>query len=240
MITSDRTHDPALLIENSHQGVERFFAAARWLESDLSREPRWRSSEAYDELALESLQTAKDPILFAGGDTNLYGYVLNDPINFTDPVGLINYVTLGNGIVGTAAGAAEIITGAALALTSAEVGAVPGVVVGTTLVGDAGYRLGAGLNNIFNGLVDRGSAPGSALAQVGRTVGGDIGEKLGDAADLALGLALGRFVPPKLLIPPAATAVAATQAAGAVTTAAIDIVDSVRIPRRRPGKDRCP
>ena len=32
--------------------------------------------------------TAKDPILFAGGDTDLYGYVLNDPIRFVDPVGL--------------------------------------------------------------------------------------------------------------------------------------------------------
>jgi len=32
--------------------------------------------------------TVKDPILFAGGDTNLYGYVLNDPINFLDPDGL--------------------------------------------------------------------------------------------------------------------------------------------------------
>jgi RHS repeat-associated protein len=32
--------------------------------------------------------TAKDPILFAGGDTDLYGYVLNDPINFVDPLGL--------------------------------------------------------------------------------------------------------------------------------------------------------
>jgi RHS repeat-associated protein len=31
--------------------------------------------------------TAKDPILFAGGDTNLYGYVLNDPVNFIDPQG---------------------------------------------------------------------------------------------------------------------------------------------------------
>ena len=29
--------------------------------------------------------TAKDPILFAGGDTNLYGYVLNDPVNRMDP-----------------------------------------------------------------------------------------------------------------------------------------------------------
>ncbi len=32
--------------------------------------------------------TAKDPILFAGGDTNLFGYVLNDPVNFVDPLGL--------------------------------------------------------------------------------------------------------------------------------------------------------
>ncbi|MEJ2497582.1 MAG: RHS repeat-associated core domain-containing protein, partial [Sulfurovaceae bacterium] len=32
--------------------------------------------------------TAKDPIDFAGGDINLYGYVLGDPVNFVDPRGL--------------------------------------------------------------------------------------------------------------------------------------------------------
>ena len=31
---------------------------------------------------------SKDPLLFAGGDSNLYGYVLNDPINGIDPYGL--------------------------------------------------------------------------------------------------------------------------------------------------------
>ena len=31
---------------------------------------------------------SKDPILFAGGDTNLYGYVMQDPINLIDPSGL--------------------------------------------------------------------------------------------------------------------------------------------------------
>ncbi|RYF63590.1 MAG: hypothetical protein EOO39_28250, partial [Cytophagaceae bacterium] len=31
---------------------------------------------------------SKDPILFVGGDTNLYGYVANDTVNFIDPSGL--------------------------------------------------------------------------------------------------------------------------------------------------------
>jgi RHS repeat-associated protein len=31
--------------------------------------------------------TAKDPLLFDGGDTNLYGYALGDPINRKDPTG---------------------------------------------------------------------------------------------------------------------------------------------------------
>ena len=32
--------------------------------------------------------TSKDPILFNGGDTNLYGYTFNDPVNFIDPNGM--------------------------------------------------------------------------------------------------------------------------------------------------------
>ena len=35
--------------------------------------------------------TAKDPIGFAGGDSNLYGYVLGDPVNFVDPMGLYKH-----------------------------------------------------------------------------------------------------------------------------------------------------
>ncbi|MBN2179211.1 MAG: hypothetical protein JW743_07250 [Deltaproteobacteria bacterium] len=54
--------------------------------------------------------TAKDPILFAGGDTDLYGYCLNDPVNLIDSLGLkqfemriwiggsIGYAIFGGGI----------------------------------------------------------------------------------------------------------------------------------------------
>jgi len=49
--------------------------------------------------------TAKDPILFAGGDTDLYGYCLNDPINFVDPTGEIAVTTaIGVGVGVVAAG----------------------------------------------------------------------------------------------------------------------------------------
>ena len=40
----------------------------------------------------------KDPIRFEGGDTNLYGYVLNDPVNFVDVTGL---ATTGKRNIGT-------------------------------------------------------------------------------------------------------------------------------------------
>jgi RHS repeat-associated protein len=32
--------------------------------------------------------TNRDPILFNGGDSNLYGYVMMDPVNYIDPKGL--------------------------------------------------------------------------------------------------------------------------------------------------------
>lgn len=33
--------------------------------------------------------TAKDPTGFSGGDTDLYGYVVDDPVNLIDPSGEI-------------------------------------------------------------------------------------------------------------------------------------------------------
>jgi RHS repeat-associated protein len=60
--------------------------------------------------------TAKDPIGFSGGDTDLWGYCVNDPINFIDPLGLINItktgvglINFGRGILAGASGAAGVI-----------------------------------------------------------------------------------------------------------------------------------
>ncbi|MBW1787508.1 MAG: hypothetical protein JRK53_12925, partial [Deltaproteobacteria bacterium] len=36
--------------------------------------------------------TAKDPILFGGGDTDLWGYCVGDPVNAIDPLGLLNII----------------------------------------------------------------------------------------------------------------------------------------------------
>jgi RHS repeat-associated protein len=61
--------------------------------------------------------TAKDPIGFSGGDTDLYGYVLNDPINFVDPDGLYTWPYTWKGWAGA------LLTGAGAAVASA--GAIP-------------------------------------------------------------------------------------------------------------------
>jgi len=45
--------------------------------------------------------TAKDPIGFQGGDSNLYGYVLGDPVNFVDPTGEIGLDDIKHGIYNT-------------------------------------------------------------------------------------------------------------------------------------------
>ena len=47
---------------------------------------------ARDYNAFTGRWTSKDPIGFAGGDLNLYGYCINDPVNLIDPNGQIAFV----------------------------------------------------------------------------------------------------------------------------------------------------
>ncbi|MBC8432063.1 MAG: tandem-95 repeat protein, partial [Desulfobacterales bacterium] len=53
--------------------------------------------------------TAKDPIFFAGGDSDLYGYCLNNPINITDPLGLINWTAVRIGAIATLGGGVGVV-----------------------------------------------------------------------------------------------------------------------------------
>jgi RHS repeat-associated protein len=59
--------------------------------------------------------TAKDPILFEGGDPDLYGYVANNPVNFADPEGTILIEIAG------ATALVYITVGTVLAATIAEI-----------------------------------------------------------------------------------------------------------------------
>jgi RHS repeat-associated protein len=108
--------------------------------------------------------TAKDPILFAGGDTDLYGYCLSDPVGFVDPYGLSSMGDIANGIKkaiieGTKGGAYSVgeagqfvgsnikpsehtlnvtINGATIFATAAGVtGNIPGVMTFTIIGGSA-------------------------------------------------------------------------------------------------------
>ena len=80
--------------------------------------------------------TTKDPIDFLGGDTNLYGYVLNDPVNFVDPEGL-NPGAFAGAVAGAVAGGAtgfatSLATGGSFndSLKSLAVGALGGAAAG--------------------------------------------------------------------------------------------------------------
>ena len=77
--------------------------------------------------------TAKDLILFDGGDTDLFGYCLKDPINFLDPYGLIS-----NGTMAIAGKTLAAIGGVGLVASVASAN-LPGAIV-------SGVAIAAGLS----------------------------------------------------------------------------------------------
>ncbi len=86
---------------------------------------------------------SRDPIGEAGG-INLYGYVANNPVNFVDPLGLVQW----GQVIG---GSLAAIGGVAL-VGVASVAAAPVVVVGAGVAGAFGIALG--LSNIVSGAVE--------------------------------------------------------------------------------------
>jgi RHS repeat-associated protein len=109
----------------------------------------------------------KDPIGFGGGDANLYGYTLQDPINWVDADGLMGKklpspggvtATDDGGAVGATIGAA--IGGAIGGAYGGPGGAVGGGAIGGSIGGAIGSACGGG-NRIPGDTAEQAMIPGS-------------------------------------------------------------------------------
>jgi len=116
--------------------------------------------------------TAKDPILFKSGNTDLYGYCLNDPVNWVDPLGLINLKRMGIGFIEATAGGLGIAVAATTGVTSAATATALAVGVATIAVPTFSH----GITEIIAGLIESDApippATGPAVATLAIT--GDI------------------------------------------------------------------
>ena len=108
---------------------------------------------------------SKDPIRFAGGDTNLYGYVANDPINLVDPSGKCPFCIPG-AIVGTG-----VLVGAINAIGTANQPGANFSSVATSF--GVGFVTGAGAitTAILTGGVPAAGALGVSLTGAGAAAG---------------------------------------------------------------------
>lgn len=94
--------------------------------------------------------TNKDPIRFNGGDTNIYAYSFSDPVNLSDPSGLVippQVIFAGLGFIGGFAGTlvAQAITGQPLDFQAAVEAGAFGAMAGALAPWAAVTRLGAAL-----------------------------------------------------------------------------------------------
>lgn len=123
---------------------------------------------------------SRDPISFAGGDTNLYRYVANSPTNARDPLGTGAFGGAVGRVIGRAIG---VPVGAGVG--SAIGGAVGGVIgggggaVGGTLVAPGVGTIGGGAVGVISGEVIGGIIGAGVGAIEGQRRLGDIGAAIG-------------------------------------------------------------
>ena len=118
--------------------------------------------------------TAKDPILFKGGETSLYGYVGNDPVNFIDPSGMYCWseatiLAIAGAAGGALAGAASTSESGPGALLGGVVGAIGGALAGYFSASTPGNNAAMGA---LAGATSSGTqvGPGAAGGEVGGLV----------------------------------------------------------------------
>jgi RHS repeat-associated protein len=93
---------------------------------------------------------SKDPILFGGGQANLYVYVGDDPVNLIDPFGTDGWSAAGNFGAGMAAGAGSALVVAGVAAGAVALGASATVVSGALLAGAVAGTAVLAFNTVAN------------------------------------------------------------------------------------------
>ncbi len=152
--------------------------------------------------------TTADPIGFSGGDSNLYSYVGNNPVNHIDPRGTVIPLVLGavGAVIGGAinVGVAYITHGGSLtsgqfwgALTE---GAVTGGIAGLTGGMSLGWQIGFG---VAAGAVGSGLSYEIEIAQDGGEFSGQtlVNEMVGGGVSGGIGVILGKMLGDLLGLP---------------------------------------
>jgi RHS repeat-associated protein len=116
--------------------------------------------------------TAKDPILFQGGDPNLYGYVVNDPVNLLDPNGLdISFDEQGN-VIGEEPSLQQPLVDPVDLIAGGLAGPACGV------GGEAGRILGSEIGAI--GEIGAEKAAGNAVTNTSLLLGEHVAERMAE------------------------------------------------------------
>ncbi|MFT4724310.1 MAG: RHS repeat-associated protein [Colwellia sp.] len=124
-IISDHLGSPRLVINTSDSTIAQRLDYDVWGNTILDTNPGFQpfgfAGGLYDQHtkltrfgardydAITGRWTSKDPIRFAGGNSNIYGYVFSDPVNDIDPNGLCGTGACVLGVAGLVGGASSAI-----------------------------------------------------------------------------------------------------------------------------------
>lgn len=94
---------------------------------------------------------SKDPILFGGGQANIYLYVENDPVNAIDPRGLLNAVKAGVGAANRGLGLKSFVEGLGILVAGTAALPLAGPIEGVPAYAYGGYKVASGVGKILRG-----------------------------------------------------------------------------------------
>ena len=146
---------------------------------------------------------SKDPIGEEGG-LNLYGYVANCPLDFSDPYGLVNWAQVFTGVSRASLGMAMMLGAAEFNFSTGGLGAAiaAGAMVNGWMMfthGNMEIMLGLAApsdcddNSTYQQANDMlNMIPDNLLSASGEAIGGPTGKLVGDAGDLLFGQATAR------------------------------------------------